>query len=119
MRDQLRLVRRTHEETSLVQDPGTRRIIVHILAHAGVQPVQEYVPELVSARDRVVVDVGDARQPARLRVVGEDEQLTGRDGSIDAVEGRLLHVADNDPRPDDVDRSNACRETLRGVRMRG
>lgn len=113
MRDQFRLVGSSHQETPLVQDTRTSRVLVNFLANVLVEPVEEDVSKLVAAHYRLVVDIRDARDESRLRVVCEDEELTRRDGPIDAVERRFLHIAHDDSRADDVDRGDTGREALK------
>jgi hypothetical protein len=47
-----------------------------------------------------------------LTVVGENQQLTGWDRSIDTVERRFLHITHDDSGTDDVDGGDTCWEAL-------
>jgi hypothetical protein len=47
-----------------------------------------------------------------LRVIGEDEQLTRWNRSVDAVECRFLHISNNDSCTNNVDGSDTSGETL-------
>jgi hypothetical protein len=112
MRNQARLVGGTHEETPLVQDSSACWIVVDLFRYVLIDSVQEDVAKLVAASDCLVVDICDAREPSRLRVVGKDEQLTAWDRSVNTVECRLLHVADDDTGTDNIDRHDRRREGL-------
>lgn len=112
VREKLRLVRGTHEETTFVQDTRARGVFIDLLANVLVETVQENVAKLVATYDRLVIDVCDTGDEARLRVVGKDEQLARGDGAVDAVECRFLHVANNDSCSHNIDRRYSGRETL-------
>lgn len=86
MSKQIRLVRRTHQETSLVQDPSSGRIFIDLLTDVRIESVDEDVSEFITTDDCLVVDIGHTGQETRLRVVCEDKELTRWDRSIDTVE---------------------------------
>ena len=79
MRDQLGFVRSAHQKAPLVKDTSARRIIVDFLRHAWIDSVKKDVSEFVPTCDRLVVHIRHASQPSRLRIVGEDEELSRGD----------------------------------------
>jgi hypothetical protein len=79
-------MRRTHQETPLVQDPSSRWILIHLLTDIRIESINEDITKLVSADDSLVVDIGYTGEETGLRVVCENEELTGWYRSIDAVE---------------------------------
>jgi hypothetical protein len=91
---QLRLVRCAHKQALFVQDACARRVLVHLVGHLGVQPVDKDVPKAVARGDGRVIDHRRARDPAWLGVVCENEQPVFR-GLVDGVVDRLLHIADD------------------------
>lgn len=112
MRDQFRLVGSTHQETPLVQDASSSRILVDLFTDIRIETVQKDVPEFVTTRYRLVIDIGDTSDESWLTVVGENEELTGWDGSIDAVECRFLHITHDDTSTNDIDCCDTCGEAL-------
>ena len=86
MSKQIRLVSRTHQETPLVQDPSTGRILINLLTDIGIESVDEDVAEFITTDDSLVIDIGYTGQETRLRIVCEDKELTRWDRSIDTVE---------------------------------
>jgi len=86
MSKQIRLVRRTHQETSLVQDPSSGRILIDFLTDIRVESVDEDITEFITTDDSLVVDIGHTGEETGLRVVCEDKELTRWDRSIDTVE---------------------------------
>ena len=98
MRKHRRLVRRAHQPSLFMQDPGTRRVIIHTGPHVLRQPIHENIAKLVAARDRLVIDHVHGRDPPRLRIVGKDQELSVGHRLVSDEKGRFLHVADNDAR---------------------
>ena len=86
MSKQIRLVRRTHQETSLVQDPSSGRVLINLLTDIRIESADEDVSEFITTDDSLVVDIGHTGEETRLRVVCEYEELTRWDRSIDTVE---------------------------------
>lgn len=90
---ELRLVRRAHEQTLFMQDTCARWIVVHLVRHLDVQPIDEYVAEAIASGDGCVIDHRRASDPARLTVVRENEQAIFWSFINGEVNG-FLHVAD-------------------------
>src|SRR5258708_30916663 len=89
---ELRLVRRAHEHALFMQYACARWIIVHLVGHLDVQPIDEYVAKAIASSNSCVIDHGRARDPAWLPVVRENEQTIFR-SLINGEVNRLLHVA--------------------------
>lgn len=95
-----------------MQDTCSSGILVDLFADVWVETVQEDVSELIAADDSLVIDIGDASEETRLRVIGKDEELSRWDRSVDAVECRFLHVANDDSGSNNIDRGDSGREAL-------
>ncbi len=72
------------------------------------------VSELVGAGHGAEVEHGGAGEPARVRVVGEHDQLVLLPPVLDVVE-TLLHVRRHDPRAQSVDVRDEVRDVLKNV----
>ena len=115
VRQQLRLVRRAHEQALFVQDARARRVVVYLLGHLGVQSVDKDVAEAIACRHGRIIDHRRARDPARLSVVREDEQPVFR-CLVNGVVDRLLHVADDNAGALSVESHNGRAESLMEMR---
>ena len=73
------------------------------------------VAELVGAGHGTVVEHGGAGEPARVRVVGEHDQLVLRAPVLDEVEA-LLYVRGDDPLTQRVDVRDEVRNVLHEIK---
>ena len=73
------------------------------------------VAKLVGAGHGAVVEHGGAGEPARVRVVGEHDQLVLRAPVLDEVEA-LLHVRGDDPLTQRVDVRDEVRNVLHEIK---
>lgn len=108
---ELRLMRRAHEQALLVQDARARWIIVYLVGHLGVQSIDEYVAEAISSGDGCVIDHRRARNPARLTVVRENEKTVFR-SLINGEVNRLLHVANKNAGALSIESNDSRTESL-------
>lgn len=112
MHQHMRLVCRTHQIASFVQDTSTGRIIINRRADLVRQPVEEDVSKFVTASDGLVVHHRHGCQPSWLGIVCEDEELSSGDGFVGNVKGGLLDISSDDPRTLHVQRHYGRREAL-------
>lgn len=108
---ELRLVRRTHEQALFMQDARARWIIIHLVGHLGIQSIDEYVAEAISGGDGCVIDHRRARDPARLTVIRENEKTVFR-SLINGKVNRLLHVANKDAGALSIESNDSRTESL-------
>lgn len=112
MRYHLCLVCCTHQETLLVQDCSTGRVVIHLLWYTRVQSIDEDISEFVPTCNSLIIDACDTSDPPRLGIVGKNEELSGGNGAIDTVESWFLHVTDDYSGSLDVDGNDSRGESL-------